>query len=66
LLLEIEVLLADLEAEVAALLETAGDWLDMVRGTEEGDGGVCQKPVKASAWRVEDSAVADDVRLCCL
>jgi len=38
LLLEIEVLLADLEAEVAALLEMAGDWLDMVMA-DEGDGG---------------------------
>jgi hypothetical protein len=50
LLLETEVLLADFEAEVAALLETAGDRLDMVM-TEEGDGGACQKPVKASAWK---------------
>jgi hypothetical protein len=37
-LLESELLLADLEAEVAALLEMAGDWLDMVMA-DEGDGG---------------------------
>lgn len=46
LLLESEVLLADLEAEVAALLEMAGDWLDMVMAKDEDGGGFAKSQLR--------------------